>query len=90
MKKGYKDRRICPLPKIECLIRILHGKDLVPIDCLWIPYPIDCIVGENIPPDYYLGIAKSITYPYIGIGFRAWQSNDSEFVYYKVIKSSCK
>lgn len=51
--------------------------------CEWLPFNCEPILGDdNIKSNGYLGTAKVIDDTFNGIGFHAWENNDSEFIYY--------
>lgn len=52
----------------------------------WVPFDRKQYTEINMPHEWYLGTAKAIEGMYTGVGFHAWNQNDSEFVYYKIIK----
>ena len=76
------------LPNKECIINIIH-KD---IDgehehlCEWKPFNKSEYTSANMPGEGYLGTATVIKPPFEGIGFHAWEQNNSQFIYYKIIE----
>lgn len=67
------NRHLDGLPKETINIIILN--DNIELLCEWIPF---------IKNNGYLGTAKVIEGKYKGIGFHAWEQNDSEFTHYKL------
>lgn len=87
--KDYLNRQETPLPQQDCIITILYNSfdGHQEIDCVWCPYDEQAVPAHvTKPSDDYLGTAYTIVNP--TIGFHAWRCNDSEFLYYKIIKSS--
>lgn len=85
MKEGFNNRRIDPLPTNECVMEVItNDVDGQHIDlCEWRPRTEDSDAGEG-----YIGTAKVIAGKWKGIGFHAWEQNDSEFLYYKLMSNS--
>ena len=85
-KEGWLNRHIVPLPKEECLIKILYvdtfGEYI--IECLWNPFNESKYENCIMPSRGYLGTARRIKG--IQIGHNAWEQNNHEFVYYKLLK----
>jgi hypothetical protein len=82
-RPGYKNRHTEPLPNTKEIIKIITNDisgEHIDI-CEWHPH-IKNENETNKPGKGYLGTARTFT----GIGFHAWQQNDSEFVYYKILK----
>ena len=90
---GFINRKNTPLPEEKCIMEIIHynapiGEEV--LLCEWEPYIGEHATGRNVgrlPSTGYLGTASTIDQK-INIGFHAWQQNDSEFIYYKLIKPS--
>ena len=88
IRKGvaYLNRKEHPLPTERSLIRILKEDtdgwhEHV---CEWKPHhPSMWPHARPKPAEGYLGTAKVIG-KWEGIGFHAWEQNDSEFVYYEL------
>lgn len=81
---GYKNRHTEPLPNTPEIIKIITNDiEGEHIDiCQWEPHVKDIYAGIQ-PGEGYLGTARIIDK---GIGFHAWQQNDNEFIYYKILK----
>lgn len=92
---GFINRKNTPLPKEKCIMEIINynapiGEEI--LLCEWEPYSGEHAIGRNVgelPSTGYLGTACTIDQK-INIGFHAWQQNESEFIYYKLIKPSVK
>lgn len=52
--------------------------------CRWEPFDKNQYNENNMPVKGYLGTARVIEGIYSGIGFRAWEQNDSEFILYSI------
>ena len=76
----YTNRKTSPLPNKDCIIR-LKRDDEVHV-CKWIPFNPD---NYTMPSEGYLGTAGVIEGKWEGIGFHAWDQNESEFIYYTVL-----
>jgi hypothetical protein len=70
----FLDRKDTPLPEQEKHVIILKQDNYYL--CRWVPYD-----GVSDAHKGYLGTAKCLE---TGIGYHAWEQNDSEFRYYKV------
>jgi hypothetical protein len=86
-REGYLNRHLNPLPvdnvyPIEFISNDVDGEHTY--KGLWYPSLPDKYTEENKPAKGFLGHIR-ITEPY-NIGFNAWEQNDSEFVYYKILK----
>ena len=87
-REGWYNRHLTALPNKECVINIIH-KD---IDgehehlCEWKPFNKSEYTSANMPGEGYLGTATVIKPPFEGIGFHAWEQNNSQFIYYKIIE----
>ena len=53
--------------------------------CEWKPFDKSQYSKENMPADGYLGTVKVIKGRYTGIGFHAWEQNNSEFVWFAIV-----
>ena len=53
--------------------------------CEWKPFDKSQYSEKDMPGEGYLGTASVIEGRYKGIGFHAWQQNNSEFVYYQLV-----
>ena len=87
-KKGYTNRKTHGLPKKKTKIEIIvpsktFGEEIY--RCSWKPYDENNHPKNEQPGKGYLGTATIISGKYEGIGFHAWEQNDSEFIYYKII-----
>lgn len=91
--KGFLDRKKDPLPLSDCRI-IIYIKDAVApsgeeILCDWLPYNEERRKRyEGVAPGYrpaagYIGTARRISG--IPIGWNAWEQNEAEFRYYKLV-----
>lgn len=85
-KEGWDNRNLIAIPNKECIINIIH-KDIDGENeylCRWKPFNKSEYGSANMPGDGYLGTATVIKPPFEGIGFHAWEQNNSEFIYYKI------
>jgi len=87
-KSDYRNRKTKALPTIKKKIEIIisskiHGDEI--FRCNWVPFHADNHPVNYKPGKGYLGTAKIASGKYEGIGFHAWEQNDSEFIYYKVL-----
>lgn len=89
-REGFKNRHIESLPDYNCVIEIVHkdidGEHIY--KCNWKPFNKNDYQEHLMPDVGYLGTATVIEGPFTGIGFHAWEQNDSEFVYCKVISDT--
>lgn len=86
-REGYFNRHLDPLPNKSLEIEIIT-KDITGefnYICLWQPFRKEFYSEKNLPGKGYLGTAKIVEGMFKGIGFHAWEQNDSEFIYYKII-----
>lgn len=74
--EGYKNRHVDGLPEVEQSIQIIQSEGV--FNGIWNPYDPHNY-GEQKP----IGLLG--TFRAGGIGWNAWEQNDSEFVYYKII-----
>lgn len=84
-KKEFLNRHTDSLPKENCKILIIK-KDTDgehTFICEWNPFDKNKYSEHDMPCEGYLGTAKVIEGRYTGIGFHAWEQNDSEFIFYK-------
>lgn len=85
-REGWKNRHAERLPNQKEVINITV-KD---IDgehnflCDWDPFDKGRYNDKNMPSQGYLGTATVIDGKSKGIGFHAWEQNNSEFVYWNV------
>lgn len=86
-REGWINRNIDGLPKEKSTIKIIN-KD---VDgehihvCEWKPFDKSEYRENDMPGTGYLGTARVIQEPHMGIGFHAWDQNNSEFIYYKIV-----
>ena len=86
-REGFLNRHTNRLPdkpsKMRVVTKNADGERIYL--CEWDPFDKSQYSKENIPSDGYLGTAKVIEGKYTGIGFHAWEQNNSEFVWYAVV-----
>lgn len=82
-REGWNNRWITPLPTEAAPIIILTRFDEEEYLVEWTPYDPTNYSYSNQPADGYLGTASVLTGRFAGIGFHAWEQNDSEFVYWQ-------
>lgn len=86
-KQGYLNRHTDGLPKEKCLIKIItndiEGEHI--FLCEWIPFNESDYIGKVKPNEGFLGTATVIDGKFTGIGFHAWDQNDSEFIWYQIV-----
>jgi len=86
-RDGFVNRHTNSLPKEMCIMKVVT-KD---VDgehihlCEWKPFDKNQYMKIDLPCEGYLGTAKVIQGRYTGIGFHAWEQNNSEFVWYIVV-----
>lgn len=87
-RKGFKNRHIEGLPKENCIIKIIYNDFQGDCEmlCEWKPFNKSDYTKEDMPSNGYLGTARKIVKPFKGIGFHAWEQNNSEFVYYSIME----
>lgn len=98
---GWFDRYITPLPQEECNITILTNEG--EFTGMWEPFKEKDRDFDNDPEKGYLGtVYVPITDPLFlvywnkikgpldipVIGFHAWEQNNNEFQYYKIVKDA--
>ena len=97
-REGFINRNIHGMPEEPSIIKVVRDD----VDgeheyiCQWKPFnPEDYTKKEpnygmtqssNMPGEGYIGTASVIDGKYSGIGFHIWRQNNSEFVYYSLIK----
>ncbi len=84
--EGYLNRHKDGLPKEKCLIVIHHKSINDPVEkrlCVWHPFNPDDYEPFYMPAKGFLGHATDVVKE---IGFNVWEQNDSEFVFYKLVK----
>lgn len=86
-KEGFLNRHLSPLPDYPIKARIIT-KDIEGESvhvCEWKPFKKENYIGEKMPSEGYLGTMVTIDPIGIRIGFHAWESNNSEFIYYEIL-----
>lgn len=83
-KEDFLNRNKSGLPTEKCRIEIIINSKIAGDElfkCTWIPY------NEKLnPPKHgYMGTARINSGKFEGIGFHAWEQNDAEFIYYKIL-----
>ena len=83
-KHNFLDRSKSGLPIEKCKVEIIVTSKIAGDElfrCMWIPY------DENLNPPKpgYLGTARITRGDFQGIGFHAWEQNESEFIYYRIL-----
>lgn len=85
-REGFKNRHIDGLPEDICEMKIIdkdsYGENI--ILCEWTPLS-KRNPDHGTPYEGYLGTVKVIERKHNGIGFHAWEQNDSEFIYYALV-----
>ena len=86
-KEGFSNRHTDGLPnKITTMRVVQKDADGEHIHlCEWHPIDRNQYSRNTMPSEGYLGCAIVIEGKYKGIGFNAWQQNNSEFVWYNII-----
>lgn len=86
-RKGWINRNIDGVPNKNYIIQILindsSGEE--EFTCQWIPFREEDYKNTVKPGIGYLGTATVISEKHKGIGFHAWEQNDSEFIYYQLL-----
>lgn len=86
-KDNFKNRHIDGLPTEKVNMKVVtndvDGEHIML--CEWKPFNKDEYSKTNMPADGYLGTARVIQKQLYGIGFHAWEQNNSEFVYYSIV-----
>jgi hypothetical protein len=86
-REGFVNRNTNGLPDKTTTMRVVtkdvDGEHIYL--CEWKPFDKSQYSKENMPADGYLGTVKVIEGRYTGIGFHAWEQNNSEFVWYAVV-----
>ena len=82
-KDGYLNRHSDGMPSIICKIKILSGPETMEeeIVCCWEPRKP---TNQNAAKGY-TGTARSLGGKFKHLCFHAWDQNNSEFVYYKLV-----
>lgn len=84
---GFLNRYLTKLPDHKCNIKVIvkdYNCEYIHL-CEWKPFDKSQYTGSKLPSKGYLGTATVIEGKYIGIGFHAWEQNNSEFVYYQLV-----
>jgi len=88
-RKDYKNRHLDGLPVDKAIVRIIRkdaGEDVERVLlCQWHSYKKEDYVKGFQPHEGYLGTMRIVEEDYNGVGFNAWEQNNSEFIYYKLI-----
>jgi hypothetical protein len=86
-RDGFINRHTNGLPDHKCAIRIIvsdvSGEDI--FLCEWNPFDKSQYSETDMPSEGYLGTARVIFGRYSGIGHHAWEQNNSEFIWYKIV-----
>lgn len=86
-REGFVNRHTNGLPKEKCamkvVIKYVDGEDI--FLCEWNPFDKSQYTETNMHAKGYLGTVEVIEGRYKGIGFNAWEQNNSEFVWYAVV-----
>ncbi len=87
-RSGFLNRHKEALPSVKCAMKIvtndIDGEHIYL--CQWNPYnEAEWVAAYN--KWGYLGTCKVIEGKFAGIGFHAWEQNNSEFIYYSVCDS---
>ena len=86
-REGFVNRHTEGLPDKKCLIMVVtkgFSGEHISL-CEWKPFDKSQYTETTIPAEGYLGTATTIDGEYKGIGFHAWEQNNSEFVWYKPV-----
>jgi hypothetical protein len=86
-REGFINRHTNGLPKEKCVMRVVVkdvDREYIHL-CQWEPFDKSKHTKNNMPSEGYLGTVKVIEGKYTGIGFHAWEQNNSEFVFYTVV-----
>jgi hypothetical protein len=86
-REGFVNRHTNKLPDKITTMRVVtkdvDGEHIYL--CEWKPFDKSQYLKENMSADGYLGTLKVIEGRYTGIGFHAWEQNNSEFIWYAVV-----
>lgn len=89
-RDGFINRHTHGIPdkptKMKVVIKDFVGEQV--LLCEWKPFDKSQYTKEDMPPDSFLGTATVIDDLFNGISFHAWDENNSEFVYYVIIKEN--
>lgn len=83
-REGFLNRNTDGLPDKVCLIKIVAYSVFSEsiYQCTWIPFDKSKYTEANMPDEGYLGTATVVHGRSTGMGFHAWEQNDSEFIWY--------
>jgi hypothetical protein len=86
-RNGFKNRHTDGLPTEKVNMKVITNQADVEhiMLCKWKPFNKNEYTSKNMPSDGYLGTVKVIEENFNGIGYHAWEQNNSEFVYYSVV-----
>lgn len=86
-REGFLNRHTNGLPDKSCAMRVItkdvDGEHIYL--CEWEPFDKSQYNESNMTSEGYLGTVRVIEGKYKGIGFHAWEQNNSEFVWYAVV-----
>jgi len=86
-REGFVNRNTNGLPdkkaRMKVVTKDIDGEHIYL--CEWKPFDKSQYSKENMPSEGYLGTVTVIDGRYTGIGFHAWEQNNSEFVWYAVV-----
>ena len=86
-REGFVNRHTNGLPYKTTIMRVVtkdvDGEHIYL--CKWKPFDKSQYSKEKVPVDGYLGTVEVIEGRFSGIGFHAWEQNNSEFVWYAVV-----
>jgi hypothetical protein len=86
-REGFLNRHTEGLPEKSVPMRVVTNDffgEMVFL-CEWKPFNRNNYSKENMPADGYLGTVKVTEEKFKGIGFHAWKTSNSEFVYYQLV-----
>ncbi len=86
-RKGFKNRHTDGLPTEKVNMKVVTNDvdgEYIML-CEWKPFNKEDYSESNIPAKGYLGTVTVIEEQFRGIGFHAWEQNNSEFVYYSIV-----
>ncbi len=79
-REGFLNRNVDGLPEKKCIVNAVtndvDGEHV--LICEWEP--------KQVSATGLLGTLRLLEGPHKGIGFHAWAQNNSEFIYYQIIK----
>lgn len=85
-ERGYISRKATPMPDYVCPIYVLKKSENKWEEylCEWVP--TQALKAPEEASEGYLGTASVISGQFKGIGFHAWEQNNSEFIYYRLVE----